>query len=156
LTGLQPGWVLQLAANERLVTKAVLLSGLLVFSTFQPFSPELCEYSGNGSVYALLATNANSIAGPTEDRATVVEGFAGRAVITPAGMAQAGADGQTTDPFETARMLQIRSNLMDLFPPDCKFGSFNLSVSVALSNTSVMSVASIPICVARKNWTEHF
>jgi hypothetical protein len=156
LTGMQPGWVLQLAANERLVTKAVLISGLLVFSTFHPFAPELCDYSGNGSVYALLATNANSIAGPTEDRATTVEGFAGRAVITPAGMAQAGANGETTDPFDTQRMQNIRSNLMDLFPSDCRFGNFNLNVSVALSNTSVMSVATVPVCVARKNWTERF
>ena len=119
---MQPGWVLQLAPSERVVTKALLLSGLLVFTTFHPISAELCEYGGNGSVYALLATNANSIAGPTEDRAIAVEGFAGRPVVTTTGMSTAGATGQETDPFEAARIQGIRDNLMDLFPADCRFG----------------------------------
>jgi hypothetical protein len=115
--------VLQLAANERVVSKAILVSGLLVFSTFDPFSPELCEFSGNGAVYALLATNANSIAGPNQDRSTVIEGFAGRATITPAGMAQAGPDGEQTDPFDSERMQGIRENLMAPSPPTADSGA---------------------------------
>ncbi len=128
LTGNQPGWVLRLAANERVVTKALLLSGLLVFSTFNPLSPDVCEFCGNGSVYALLATNANSIAGPDEDRAITVDGFAGRAVVTPTGMTTTGANGEQVDPFAAARIQGIRDNLMDLFPADCRFGSFSLNV----------------------------
>jgi hypothetical protein len=156
LLGKQPGWVLDLAANERVVTKAVVLSGLLVFTTFQPLAPDVCAYSGNGSVYALQATNANSIAGPSEDRAFTAEGFFGEAVIAPTGMTAAGVTGEQADIFQSARIQGIRDNLMDLFPADCRFGSFSLNVSVSLSNTSVQSVASIPICVARKNWTEQF
>jgi hypothetical protein len=64
-------------------------------------------------------------------------------------------NGEQVDPFEAARIQGIRDNMMDLFPADCRFGSFSLNVSVTLSNTSVLSVASVPVCVARDNWTEH-
>jgi Tfp pilus tip-associated adhesin PilY1 len=158
LTGRQPGWVLQLSRDERVVTKALMVSGLLVFSTFTSAEvpAPLCTYQGDGKVYALLATNANSIAGATEERAIAVDGFAGRPVVTTTGMTAPGQTGGDVDPFEAARIQGIRDNLMDLFPADCRFGSFSLNVSVALSNTSVLPVASIPVCVARKNWTEHF
>jgi Tfp pilus tip-associated adhesin PilY1 len=157
LTGMQPGWVLQLADDERVVTKALLVSGLLVFTTFTPtYDAVLCEYCGLGNVYALLATNANSIAGPTEARALAVQGFAGRPVVTTTGATTAGATGGEVDPFEAARIQGIRENLMDLFPADCRFGTYSLNVGVTLSNTSFLPVASVPVCVARKNWTEHF
>ena len=158
LTGQQPGWVLRLSGDERVVTKALLVSGLLVFTTFtsEEIPAPLCTYQGDGKVYALLATNANSIAGVTEERAIAVEGFAGRPVVTTTGMTAPDANGGEVDPFEQARIQGIRDELMDLFPADCRFGNYSLNVSVALSNTSVLPVASVPVCIARKNWTEHF
>ena len=156
--GRQPGWVLQLGTDERVVTKALALSGLMVFTTFRPETGLVCEYGGNGSIYALLATNANSIAGADQPRALAVEGFAGRPVVMPTGMSQSTgqAPGETIDPFEAARIEGIRRSLMDLFPSDCRFGNFSLNVGVTLSNTSQVPIASVPVCVARRNWTEHF
>jgi hypothetical protein len=71
-------------------------------------------------------------------------------------MTTTGPGGEQIDPFAAARIQGIRDNLQDLMPADCRFGNFNLNVSVTMSNTSVMSVASVPVCIARKNWTEHF
>ena len=153
-----PGWVLHLAANERVVTKALAplrVAGVLHLQS--ALRRTSASSRGNVSVYALLATNANSIAGPDEDRAITVDGFAGRAVITPTGMSDRGTPSASQiDPFAAARTRGPKTICRDLMPADCRFGNFNLNVSVTMSNTPLMSVASVPVCIARKNWTEHF
>ena len=74
----------------------------------------------------------------------------------PAGMTTTDAQGDEVDPFDSSRIEAIRATLTSLFPADCRFGNFSLNVGVTLSNTSMLPVASVPVCVARKNWTEQF
>lgn len=157
-TGLnRPGWVLQLGPDERVVNDALAIAGLLVFPTFDPERPDLCTFGGSGNLYALFTTNADAIGGASETRATPVEGFASEAVVTPAGFSQQDGQGDTVDPFEEAARLQsIRESLMGLMPSDCRFGNFSLNVSTSLSSREVLPIAQIPVCIARKNWTEHF
>jgi hypothetical protein len=85
-----------------------------------------------------------------------VEGFAGEPVVTSQGFTTRDGQGDTIDPFEAAQIRGIRDSLMDLFPADCRFGSFSLNVSSSLSSREVVPLAQIPVCIARKNWTEHF
>ena len=150
-----PGWVLELGPDERVVTDALAISGLLVFSTFDPDRPSVCQYAGDGLVYALNSTTSNSIAGVTEARAISVGGLAGAAVVTSTGFSQAGAGGgEATDPFDATRIQQIRQSMMSMFPSNCRFGSFSLSISTALSGRTQLPIAQVPICIVPKNWKE--
>jgi Neisseria PilC beta-propeller domain len=151
-----PGWVLQLGPDERLVTDALAISGLLAFTTFDPERPEVCTFGGNGKIYTLLATNANAVGGQSSQRARTVEGFAGEPVVTTEGFARQEGQGNTVDPFEATEIQAIRNSLMGLFPSDCRFGSFSLNLSSSLSTREMVPLAQIPVCIARKNWTEHF
>jgi len=153
--GKQSGWVLELGDDERVVTDALTVSGLLAFTTFDPQHPDICEFGGSGNIYALLATNANSIGGGESERAIAIEGFAGKPVITSEGFTRQDGQGNVIDPFESADIDGVRQSLMSLFPADCRFGNFSLNVSTSLSSQEVLPLAQIPVCIARKNWTEH-
>ena len=147
--------MLELGDDERVVTDALAISGFLSFTTFDPERPDLCSFAGSGHVYALLAANADAVAGGSTERAIAIEGLAGRPVVTKDGFAGRGALGGS-DPFAAPRLLDIRTSLGDLFPDDCRFGAFALNVSTGLSGREMVALARIPVCVARKNWTELF
>jgi Tfp pilus tip-associated adhesin PilY1 len=151
-SGNRPGWVLELGDDERVVTDALAVSGFLSFTTFDPERPDLCSFAGTGHVYALLASNADAAAGGAAERAIEIDGVAGRPIVTNAGFSQRG--GRESDPFSTPRIHDVRASLADLFPADCRFGAFSLSVSTTASSGEVVPLAQIPVCVARKNWTE--
>jgi Tfp pilus tip-associated adhesin PilY1 len=160
--GDQRGWVLRLGDDERVVSDALAVSGALTFSTFEPQrgdedddDPAHCSFGGNGKVYSLLATNADPLGGAQSERAIVVEGLAGSAAITSRGFSLQDA-GTRVDPFESEELRSVRDTLLDLFPADCRFGSFVLDVSTSVANRELLPLVQIPVCVARRNWTEHF
>jgi Tfp pilus tip-associated adhesin PilY1 len=153
--GDQRGWVLRLADDERVVSDALAVSGVLTFATFDPDTPVGCRFNGSGKVYTLRATNADALGGPQSPRALSIEGIAGAAMVTSEGWSLQGL-GKTEDPFASAELQGIRDTLLDLFPDDCRFGSFALDVSASASDRELLPLARIPVCIARKNWTEHF
>ena len=149
----QPGWVLQLDDNERVTTEALAISGLLTFSSFTPVVGPLCEYSGNGSLYALLSTNANALRLTGERTLGGIEGLAGRAVVTDQSFSVQTPEG-TEDPFSTAEIQGMRQSLMGLMPANCRFANFNLNVGASLANRGQVAIAQIPVCIVPKNWKE--
>jgi type IV pilus assembly protein PilY1 len=155
LDGKLPGWVLELGDDERVVTDALAVSGFLSFTTFDPDRPDLCSFAGSGHVYALLAANGDAVAGGGTERAIAIQGIAGSPIATNAGFNQ-GDPRSGTDPFEAPGIHDIRASLAALFPADCRFGAFSLNISTSLSGGEMLPLAQIPVCVARKNWTELF
>jgi Tfp pilus tip-associated adhesin PilY1 len=150
-----PGWVLELGDDERVVTDALAVSGFLSFTTFDPERPDLCSFGGSGHVYALLTTNADAAGGAEAERAIAIEGIAGRAMVTGAGWIEPASRGGD-DPFAAPRVNDLRASLGDLFPSDCRFGAFSLNVSTSSSGRELLPLARIPVCIARRNWTELF
>jgi outer membrane protein assembly factor BamB len=149
------GWVLELGEEERVVTDALAVSGFLSFTTFEPERPDLCSFGGSGHVYALLAANGDAAGGAGAERAIAIEGIAGRATVTAAGWIEPASNGGS-DPFAAPRISELRASLRDLFPSDCRFGAFSLDVSTTTSGREMVPLARIPVCVARRNWTELF
>ena len=150
----RPGWVLQLGDDERVVTEALAISGLLVSSTFDPENPAACVFGGQANIYALLATSANAIGGATATRDRQVEGVAGRPFVSSQGFQTDDGGGGVEDPFAAADIQAIRQSLMGLFPPGCRFGSFSLNIGAGLSNRTQVPLAQIPVCIEVKNWKE--
>ena len=64
--GKSRGWVLQLPADERVITQTFGLSGVVIFSGFQPQEigtdpAAVCARGGSSHIYVVYANNANSV-----------------------------------------------------------------------------------------------
>jgi hypothetical protein len=44
--------------------------------------------------------------------------------------------------------------LKGLFPDNCRFGNFTLNLKTVRSDTGVVFIAPIPVCIIEKNWKE--
>ena len=146
------GWVLELGENERQVSDPLALSGLLSFSTFDSEKEEDLEqcsvsFEGQGRIYGLVATNGNALG--ERERATVVDGFAGDAVVVPPSV-----DSTPDDPFDAEDMLDIRESLMDLFPSNCRFASSGMQIWATLGDSGQQALAEVPLCVVSRNWKD--
>jgi hypothetical protein len=163
----RPGWVLELDANEKLVSRATAISGLLSFTTFvsdgahgqeASASPGgmgggCFDVSGHGRVYRLLATNADPLTGA--ERHLTQNGFAGEPFVVTSGFTEQSAlPSGAIDPFAGPELARVRETLMSLFPPGCRFGNYRLRVGVSGSGGQQVPVAEVPQCVRVRNWKE--
>ncbi len=68
-TGMQPGYYFELNAGERVLSEAFVLSGILIFNTYEPAPATgsgsggtvVCIDGGNSRLFALLLTNGNPL-----------------------------------------------------------------------------------------------
>jgi Tfp pilus tip-associated adhesin PilY1 len=108
-TGMHGGYYLQLAAGERVVDEAFALSGVLVFSSYQPAlltsatsSNTVCADSGDTRVFLLNITNGNSLSSDTgtlgtgTPASTTGSGPAGAPTTGPTGPGFGGPGGTFT------------------------------------------------------------
>ncbi|HVS04201.1 MAG TPA: hypothetical protein VMT16_15665, partial [Thermoanaerobaculia bacterium] len=148
------GWVLELAANERLVSDVLAISGVLSFATFLPSTdPTTCAGAGDGSIYSLLATNANGL-GTRPRSATFADKFVNAPRVIPSSSSETVLGEGVVDPFATTDMRAVSQSLQTLFPDRCRFGNFGQRLSTTLTDTGQVAVVEIPVCVLPKNWKE--
>jgi Tfp pilus tip-associated adhesin PilY1 len=63
-TGLQPGWFLKLGTEERMITKPFTLSGLSIFTSYDPtvtVSGTACAKSGTSNIFTLFTATGNGV-----------------------------------------------------------------------------------------------
>jgi hypothetical protein len=169
-TGKSPGWFLKLQANERVITQSFGLTGILIFSGFQPqdvgSDPQnVCARGGVSHLYVVSTTNANSLlnVGGSSTRFLVVPKFvtnpyveqgstkgSGSSGGSGSGGSGSGSNSEQPDPTLDAVTQQLKS----LLAPQCKFGNVHLSVSTITSETGHVSIARVPVCTILHNWKE--
>ncbi len=64
------GWFLELGDNQRIITKAFALSGILIFTAYDPLviptdQPEVCASAGESSIYTVFTTTGDGVGNPT-------------------------------------------------------------------------------------------
>lgn len=68
-TGLHPGWFLELDADQRIITKAFALSGILIFTSYDPedrsLTPGVCARAGESSIFTVFTTTGDGVGAPT-------------------------------------------------------------------------------------------
>lgn len=184
--GLHPGWFLRLGdpsdpetLDERVITEGFGISGVLVFSSFDPdeAAPDdgrgrpvcggagggggdnggdepLCARSGKSRNFVVFSFNGDPIVdlgdGGAPDRYAIVEDFVSNPFVEQAHSQNVGSTGQELTPVQEA----IIERLQDLYPPNTRFGNYWLMVRQVLGSTGVRDIASIPIGVVIKNWKE--
>jgi hypothetical protein len=173
--GKSRGWVLQLPANERVITQSFGLSGVVIFSGFQPQDigtdpAAVCARGGSSHVYVVYSNNANSVMqiGGTSTRFRVVPKFVtnpyveqGATKNTPpasggSGGSGSGGSGSGTPNSEQldATQQEILQQLKKFFPKGTKFANYWISVSGIRSDTGYERYATIPVGIIERNWKE--
>jgi Tfp pilus tip-associated adhesin PilY1 len=167
--GKKKGWYMRLPANERVIAKAFGLSGLLVFSSYEPqlttstsSSGPVCGRTGTSRAYTLYLNTARSvvpfqesdvfIAPPTVD-------IGGTKNPSPGGgSGGSGGSGGGSDGSDVAALtpeqVDIMENLKSYFPSSCRFGNYWYTVSAMGSDTRFVAIAAVPICFIEHNWKE--
>jgi hypothetical protein len=159
------GWWLELAADERLVTPPFALSGILVFSTYQPLGTTagaaagLCRELGTSRIFGLLATSGNGImfSGGSARRYLVVDDF-----VTAPFTEQAQtknpppADGdQATADALSDELRAVMGQLQRLLPRRCSFQEgYRVDIKARSSDTGMIFIAPVPVCVIEEDFRE--
>jgi len=162
-TGLNRGWYIRLANNERVITKTFGLSGLIVFSSFQPQvtftssgSGPVCGKTGQSFVYTIYAKNGNPV---LHDSSGNLVRYQEQNVF----MAPPTIDQPTKNPNNpnrrsvaqlTPAQMDIMKSLMSYFPKGTKFGNFFYTVEAMGSDTRYVGVAAIPVGILERNWKQ--
>jgi Tfp pilus tip-associated adhesin PilY1 len=169
-TGKEKGWFLSLSEDERVITQGFGLSGIVIFSSFEPTVTTLggsgsdrdddavCARGGESHIFVVFANNANSIMSVEGEstRFRRVPEFVTNPYVEQ-GSTKNTPDGSNEPNSEQldAVQQQIMSSLKKFFPKGTKFANYWVSVSGIRSDTGYERYATIPIGIIERNWKEH-
>ena len=160
----QPGWFVTLAANEKVITQAFGLSGIVIFSSFTP-NDLPCANGGSSNIFVVFANNGDAVmtdistgtggVGGTPIRFRTVNSF-----VTSPYVEQ----GQTKNPPSgtgavnsedlDATQKAILKTLKQFYPKGTKFANYWISISGVRGDTGYERYATIPVGIIERNWKE--
>jgi hypothetical protein len=164
-TGKNRGWYVRLAADERVITKAFGLSGLIVFSSYQPQvtitsggGGPICGKTGTSFVYSLYLKNGNPVLKDPDTnqftRYQQVDVFVAPPTVDLGSTKNDANNSQKSSATLTAEQLNIMENLKSYFPRGTRFSSVYYNVAVMGSDTRNMGVAAVPVGILVRNWKQ--
>ncbi len=155
--GKLPGWFFPIGADQKLITEPFSLSGVTFFSFYDPVASEaagVCALGGESNIFTVNTANAIGYAvDPATDERL-------RYTPTPAFTTQPFTEQSATtnegnaDPW-TEDLTQINSDLKKLNPPGCRFGNYTIDIKTIRSDTGIVFIAPVPICIEGHNWKEY-
>ncbi len=170
-TGQDPGWVLELAADERVIAPSFGLSGVILFSSFRPQvvvagggqgggprkDDAVCSRGGDSRLFLVFAGNANSLFlddSGTATRSQLVPEFVSNPYVEQTATKNPpGQGGKHSDTLDVNQK-RIVETLKKLAPKNARFANFWLSVKAVMSGTGVVTHATVPIAIVETNWKD--
>lgn len=160
--GKRGGWYFRLALEERVITTPFALSGVTVFTAFQPDfvtqpgdEGSVCAKTGTSRIFVVLTTSGNGAI--TEDgnrkRFWTVDDFVTDPYTELSVTKNEGSDPGGDDEL-TPELIDLREELKALYPEDCEFANYDIHLKTLRSDTGVFFIAPIPVCLVEKNWRE--
>ena len=174
-TGRERGWVMHLDPDERVITQAFGLSGIVIFSSYKPQiviteddgngngyggggrdDDSLCARGGTSRVFVVFANNANSImqSEGADTRFLTVPEFVTNPFVEQGATKNESASNNHSEKLDDIQK-GIMESLKELYPEGTKFANYWISVSGIRSDTGYVRYATIPIGIIQKNWKEH-
>ncbi|MDY7093340.1 MAG: PilC/PilY family type IV pilus protein [Acidobacteriota bacterium] len=168
------GWWVDLRESERQIANVFSLSGITIFSTYEPADPDtgtttggdnFCTETGDSRIYVVFTTTGAAVR--PSGHYTTIGGFL-TGIFTKLGQTQNDPDDDTpgspgSDPDDPAaqtgdvltdELREIRDSLKDLFPDLCRFGNFTINIYTQEQNTGQIFIAPVPICTVQHNWRD--
>jgi Tfp pilus tip-associated adhesin PilY1 len=159
-----PGWYLTLDADDRVITEAFSLSGVTVFTAYAPRQFEedgACALGGESKIFVVGTTNAIGYAraagSMARTRYTTAPTFTTSPFVEQSSTQNdpgSGGSGGGTQLCSTPELLQVQEELKDLYPPSCKFAFYTKNIETVRSDTGLICIAPVPVCIEQHNWKE--
>ncbi|HEY0511176.1 MAG TPA: PilC/PilY family type IV pilus protein [Thermoanaerobaculia bacterium] len=154
------GWYLKLQTDERVITQTFGLSGVIIFSGFQPQDvgvdpSSVCARGGSSHIFVVFANNANSVmqVGGTATRFRVVPKFVTNPYVEQGSTKNPPGSTPNSEQLDVTQQ-QILAELKKFFPKGTKFANYWISVSGIRSDTGYERYATIPVGIIERNWKE--
>jgi Tfp pilus tip-associated adhesin PilY1 len=179
-SGRRPGWLIQLGTEERVITRTFSLSGVTIFTSDIPEvqiigggggpggggppnpgpgndDAPICAKTGQSRIFVVFTDSANAVLTleGQKTRFWLVSEF----VTDPFTEQSATQNPLSSDPGHhsdemTPELQEVMETLKGLFPDNCRFGNCTLNLKTVRSDTGVVFIAPIPVCIIEKNWKE--
>jgi Tfp pilus tip-associated adhesin PilY1 len=180
-SGLQPGYFFDLPGdfiandpNERLLSEAFALSGLLIFGTYVPkpivvgSNNAVCADTGDTHVFLLNINNGDAISSQvgaegtgtptgTSNRYLVLSKDLGLNISTSESTPIIVTKGGPPPPPEaplSAAVKDVMAQIIKMMPSNCRFSNKRIPVSVFDTHNTQYNVGAVPVCIIEKNWKE--
>ncbi len=160
---LKSGWILLLNADERVITQSFGLSGVVLFSSYNPQvvvsgtgSDVICARTGTSRQFLVFANNANSIlsTGGSLARFLTIPEFVTSPFVEQGATKNAPATNKNSEQLDAIQQ-GIYNSLKQFAPKNARFANYWFSVSGVRSDTGYVREATIPIAIEIKNWKEY-
>ena len=158
-----PGWYFPLDADEKLITEPLTLSGISVFTVFDPLIVEnrnaSCSLGGASKIFVVntVTTEGYAIAaGSTvRTRYTITETFTTQPFVEPSATKNAPTSSSSANADSwTVELREINADLKRLFPPGARFANYTLDVKTIRKDTGLVFIAPVPVAIEPHNWKE--
>ena len=165
-TGLQRGWFFELDPDEKVITEGFSLGGVTIFTSFVPTqftdSDGNCTKAGTSRIFIVGTVTAIGYAvppgGTISDRARYNEIFQFTTPPFVERSATANPDSGTGNTqhadYITDSLAVIRDELKKLQSNRCRYAGYTQNIKTIRSDTGVVFVAPIPLCMDPTSWKE--
>ncbi|MCP4250870.1 MAG: hypothetical protein GY778_27850, partial [bacterium] len=169
----RPGWVLTLTSTGRVTTEAFLVSGLVIFSAFDPeilvISPGSCQQSGTTRAFVVSIQNAGPVApfgggDPSDsdygkratDRYQEIEEFTTAPFVDSTATKNPDVQGDTLlDQIDEDLAAAVRKALIGQYPRGSRFNkAFSLVIAALRNSTGVDVYTTVPIAMYPADWKD--
>lgn len=164
-TGKRRGWYMQLLPDERVITQAFGLAGVVIFSTYLPSidvetndeDQQVCARGGDSRIFVVYANNANPVMTVDGDKSryrTVPE-FVTNPYVEQGATKNPSSSQDNHSEQLSDEQLEIMEAVKQFFPSCAKFANYWVSISGIRSDTGYERYATIPIGICSRNWKEY-
>jgi hypothetical protein len=165
-TGKQRGWYVKLLPDERVITQAFGLAGVVIFSSYIPSidvetnddDEQVCARGGDSRIFVVYANNANPVmtVDGTKSRYRTVPEFVTNPYVEQGATKNPESDDNEHHSEQLSReQLEIMEAVKQFFPSCAKFANYWVSISGIRSDTGYERYATIPIGICSRNWKEY-
>lgn len=164
-SGSLPGYYLTLASDEKVITEAFSFGGITIFTSFQPTEVAnddgTCSRAGRSHIFIVGTVTALGYYVPNDDLADRARYLEVSQFSTPPFVEQSatknpegGGSDDTHGDYMTDSLKTISAELKKLQSTRCRYANYTLNVKTILSDTGVVFVAPVPVCIDPSSWKE--
>ncbi len=165
-SGSLPGWILTLAADEKVITETFSLAGISIFTSFQPTEVAnddgTCSRAGRSHIFIVGTVTALGYSIPTSgdlsdrQRYTEVQQFTTPPFVEQSATKNPEAGGGSDDhaDYITESLGLIRDELKSLQSTRCRYANYTQNIKTIRSDTGLVFIAPVPLCIDPTSWKE--
>lgn len=153
------GWYFPLGADEKLITEPFTLSGVTFFTMYDPIrstADEVCSLGGESKIFIVNAAHAGGYvpAGDHWERSSTIPIFTTQP-YTETSQTQNQPGFPPPLPPCSEELEPITRELKELLPATCRFANYTIDIKTIRSDTGILCVAPVPVCIEGHNWKEY-